>query len=151
MAKTILDKEIASSTVPWDGEEGAYTGAIVERFIKNELMSKAGYMARGSEKEEDGNYHIRGFYSEETYREWQTDSEAYASNVLFDVPLPPSGESSQASYIIELVNGSDRTIVTTDQNVKVKVRFTSQIYNPATQQVADTGEMGTLTIQTKLE
>lgn len=151
MAKTILDKEIAGITVPWDGEEGAYPGARIEQFIKQELLKKTGYLARGSEKEEDGNYHIRGFYSEEKYREWQTDAEAYASNVLFDVPLPPSGESSQASYIIELVNGSDRTIVTTDPNVKVKLRFTSQIYNPATQQVADTGEMGTLTIQTKLE
>ena len=151
MAKTVLDKEIEGIDVPWDGTEGAYKGSRVEEFVKRQLKAKAGYMVRSSEKETDGNYHLRGFFSEEYYNEWAGDKEAYATNVLFDVALPAAGSQSTASYILQLISGSDKTMVVTDRNTTVKLRFTSQVFNPATQQTTDTGEMGMLTIQTKLE
>ena len=151
MAKLVLDKEIENISVPWDSEQGAYPGSRIEEFIKKQFQSKAGFIARSSEKETDGNYHLRGFYSEETYNEWASDNETYATNVLFDVALPAAGSSTAASYIVQLVNGSDKTMVVTDKNTTVKLRFTSQVYNPSTQQTTDTDEMGRLTIQTKLE
>ena len=152
MAKLVLDKEIESLETPWDGAEGAYPGKRVEEFIKKQFKGKAGYLARTAEKEADGNYHLRGFASEESYNEWNSDPEAFATNVLFDIALPSGdGSSSATSYILNLVNGSDRTIITTSRKLSVKLRFTSQVFNPATQQTTDTGEMGILTIQTKVE
>lgn len=152
MAKLVLDKEIESIETPWDGAEGAYPGKRVEEFIKKQFKGKAGYLARTAEKEADGNYHLRGFASEESYNEWNSDPEAFATNVLFDIALPSGdGSSSATSYILNLVNGSERTIITTSRKLSVKLRFTSQVFNPATQQTTDTGEMGILTIQTKVE
>ncbi len=152
MAKLVLDKEIESIETPWDGEEGAYPGSRIEEFIKKQFKGKAGYMHRTTDKEADGNYHLRGFADEERYNEWNSDSEGYATSVLFDIALPSGGESGSAtSYILNLVNGSERTIITTSRKLSVKLRFTSQVFNPATQQTTDTGEMGILTIQTKVE
>ena len=152
MAKLVLDKEIESIETPWDGEEGAYPGSRIEEFIKKQFKGKAGYMHRTTDKEADGNYHLRGFADEERYNEWNSDSEGYATSVLFDIALPSGGESGSAtSYILNLINGSERTIITTSRKLSVKLRFTSQVFNPATQQTTDTGEMGILTIQTKVE
>ena len=114
MAKLVLDKEIESIETPWDGAEGTYPGRRVEEFIKKQFKGKAGYLSRTTGKEADGNYHLRGFADEERYNEWNSDPEAFATNVLFDIALPSGdGSSSATSYILNLVNGSDRTIIYT--------------------------------------
>ena len=152
MAKIKLDKEIESIEVPWSTSSEMYKGSRVEEFIKKQFKSKAGYLSRTTDKETDGNYHLRGFADEERYNEWNSNPEAFATNVLFDIALPSGdGSSSATSYILNLVNGSERTIITTSRKLSVKLRFTSQVFNPATQQTTDTGEMGVLTIQTKVE
>ena len=64
MAKLVLDKEIESIETPWDGAEGAYPGKRVEEFLKKQFKGKAGYLSRTTDKEADGNYHLRGFADE---------------------------------------------------------------------------------------
>ena len=61
MAKIKLDKEIESIEVPWSTSSEMYKGSRVEEFIKKQFKSKAGYLSRTTDKETDGNYHLRGF------------------------------------------------------------------------------------------
>ena len=65
MAKIKLDKEIESIEVPWSTSSEMYKGSRVEEFIKKQFKSKAGYLSRTTDKETDGNYHLRGFADEE--------------------------------------------------------------------------------------
>lgn len=142
------DEEITSLQTPWEG----IAGKRVEEFIKKVLASKVGYLYRPQEKGSDNNYHLYGFATEEDYNEWNSDPDANSHLLLTDVALPESGGggSTAVSYIVGLTTGSPTTIVTTDNTVKIKIRFTSEEYNPLTQSTQPTTEGGTLTIQTRL-
>lgn len=158
MAKKGLDEKIPDIKTPWEG----YIGSRVEEFIKsrfsqietdteNALKLKPAYFVRSVEKGADNCYHIYGFATEADYLEWQSDPDANAELLLSDVSLPDTGGgSTAASYIVNLLRDSSADIVTIDNTVKIKIRFTSQEYNPITQTSQDTTEGGTLTIQTRL-
>lgn len=136
----------------WEGYSGLQVEALIKRYLSSldtAVRNKIGYLHRGQEKEQDNNYHLRGFASEADFNEWNSDPETYASLVLADVALPDTGGGgSTTSYIVNLYTSSNTSsIVTTDNKVVLKIRFTSQVFNPATQTTTDTGNTGTLTIQ----
>ena len=152
MAKGI-DEVIQDLTTSWEG----YTGSRVEEFIKAKLTelfgsseqlttSKCGYIPPMT-KAVDGYYHIRGFADRDSYAEWNTAPEDNADLLLFDVAIPISDEQG-AVNIVELISGSDqKNIVSIDGNVVLKLRFTSQAYNPMTGKTTDNYESGVLTVQ----
>ena len=141
------DEEIKSIITPWEG----ISGARVEEFIKKTFASKAGHFIRTQEKLVDGCYHLYGFASEEDYNEWNTDPDLNANLLLIDVPLPDTGGSlGSTSYILGLYRDSLEDIITTSNLVRIRIRFTSQMYNPISQQTEDTSEGGTLTVQTRI-
>lgn len=152
MAKGI-DEVIQDLTTSWEG----YTGSRVEEFIKAKLtelfgsseqlaMSKCGYIPPMT-KAVDGYYHIRGFADRNAYAEWNTAPEGNAELLLFDVAIPISDEQG-AVNIVELFTGSNqKNIVSIDGSVVLKLRFTSQTYNPVTGKTTDTYEDGVLTVQ----
>lgn len=152
MAKGI-DEVIQDLTTSWEG----YTGSRVEEFIKAKLtelfgsseqlaMSKCGYIPPMT-KAVDGYYHIRGFADRNAYAEWNTAPEDNTELLLFDVAIPISDEQG-AVNIVELFTGSNqKNIVSIDGSVVLKLRFTSQTYNPVTGKTTDTYEDGVLTVQ----
>ena len=142
------DEEIKDLLTSWEG----YAGSRVEEFIKKQLGGKAGYAVRSNSKEEDGNYHVRFFASEDDYNEWNTSPETSEELVLFDIPLPDTGGGSlgSTSYVLGLYRDSSGDIITQDNEVKLRIRFTSQMYNPISQDTEDTSEGGVLTVQTRL-
>lgn len=122
-----------------------YTGKELDKL----LGSIAGYVVRSSEKEDDGLYHVRGFKDVDSYNEWFADKDSNYELVLTHFTIPDTA-STTASYVLNLTNGSGNYIVSTDGNVKVKLRFISALYNPIDQSTTDTGEQGVLTIQTRI-
>lgn len=151
------DELIPDFDTSWEG----YSGKRIEEFIKAQfeqvrtetddaLKLKPGYFKRSDEKGSDNNYHIYGFATEADYMEWNSDPDTYANLLLSDVALPDTGSGSSAiSYIVNLYRDSSSDIVTIDKTVKLKIRFTSQEYNPITQTSQDTTEGGTLTVQSR--
>ena len=152
MAKGI-DEVIQDLTTSWEG----YTGSRVEEFIKAKLtelfgtseqlaISKCGYIPPMT-KAVDGYYHIRGFANRDSYAEWNNAPEDNPQLLLFDVAIPISDEQG-AVNIVELISGSDqKNIVSIDGSVVLKLRFTSQAYNPMTGKTTDNYESGVLTVQ----
>jgi hypothetical protein len=151
------NSQIPDRETNWDG----FTGSQIQAFIISQfeqieadtqeaLAKKPAYFKRSDEKGSDNNYHIYGFASESDYLEWNSDQDTYADLLLSDVALPDTGSGSSAvSYIVNLYRDSSSDIVTTDNTVKINIRFTSQEYNPITQSTQDTTEGGTLTVQTR--
>lgn len=142
------DELIPDIKTPWRD----YTGKRVEEFIKKMFGSKVGYLYRPQDKGSDNNYHLYGFADEDSFNEWNTDPEANASLLLTDIPLPESGGggSTAVSYIVGLQREGSGDIVTTDNKVILKIRFTSEEYNPLTQSTQSTSEGGTLTVRRRL-
>lgn len=141
------DEKIPNGKTPWEG----YAGSRVEEYIKEALAGKVGYFHRPQDKGSDNNYHLYGFASESDFNEWNSDPDNNAHLLLTDVALPASGGgSTTASYIVNLYSDSPQTIVTTDNTVKINIRFTSEEFNPITQTTQSTTEGGTLTVQTRL-
>ena len=142
------DEKIPDIKTPWEG----YAGSRVEEFIKSRFARTVGYFHRPQEKGSDNNYHLYGFASEDDYNEWNSAPDNNAHLLLTDVALPESGGggSTAASYIVGLYTDSPTNIVTTDNTVKINIRFTSEEYNPITQTTESTTEGGTLTVQTRL-
>lgn len=142
------DEKIPDIKTSWEG----YSGKRVEELIKAQLASKVGYFHRPQEKSNDNNYHLYGFASEEDFNEWNSDPDGNAHLLLSDVALPEGGGggATAASYIVGLYSDAPNTIVTTDNTVKINIRFTSEEFNPLTQTTEPTTEGGTLTVQTRL-
>lgn len=66
---------------------------------------------------------------------------------MLDVTIPISDEQGVMN-IVELTTASNQTnYVSIDGSVVLKMRFTSQTYNPVTGKYANTYEDGTMTIQ----
>lgn len=142
------DEKIPDLKTPWDG----YAGSRVEELLKETLANRVGFFFRPPEKGSDNNYHLYGFASEEDFNEWNSNPEENANLRITDVALPESGGggSMASSYILGLYTNSPSNIVTTDNTVKIQIRFTSEEFNPITQTTESTTEGGTLTVQTRL-
>ena len=113
----------------------------------SQIKDKIGFLYRTPNKQDDNLYHIFGFANQDAFEQWQESRDA--SLILTNVSLPAQ-EATATSYVVSLVNGSGSTIISTDNNVVVKVRFTSVLYNPIDQSQTDTNETGTLSIYTRL-
>lgn len=160
----VISKRIESLEEPWCDTNAGTCHDIedIENFIKaqfakaNEdlkdgLDSKPSYLHRSQEKGADNCYHIYGFASVENYLTWNSDPDNNAELLLSDVSLPDTGGGSSAvSYIVNLLRDGTGDIITIDDTVKLRLRFTSQEFNPINQSTQDTTEGGILTIQTRL-
>lgn len=160
----VVKKKIESLEEPWCDPDAGTCHDIedIENFIKAQfekaatdlkdgLNSKPSFFHRSQEKGTDNCYHIYGFASEEDYLSWNSDPDSNAELLLSDVSLPDTGGgSTAASYIVNLLRDSTGNIVTIDNTVKLRLRFTSQEFNPINQSTQDTTEGGVLTIQTRL-
>lgn len=167
MAKklTVVKKKIESLEEPWCNPEAGTCHDIedIENFIKAQfektakdlgdgLATKPSVFKRSQEKGADNCYHIYGFASDEDYLLWNSDPEANAELLLSDVSLPDTGGGSSAvSYIVNLLRDGSGDIVTIDNTVKLRIKFTSQEFNPITQTTQDTMEGGVMTVQTRLD
>lgn len=145
------DEEINRDT-DWGGDESTgnvpVSGGRVQEWLKNEINARVGYVVRSTEKEEDGLFHVRGFSTEEDYNNWLSDKDTYAECVLIHFTIPDMS-STTASYVLNLVSGAANYIVSTDGSVVLPLRFVSVLYSPIDQSTTDSGEAGTLTIQTR--
>ena len=124
-----------------------YSGESVQAFIKATLNKKTGYRATSKSRESDGYFHTRSFADEANYQLWVANPIENSSLVLQDEILPDTHEQG-ASYVLGLYTTSNQSlIVSTDGTVKLKIKFTSQMYNPLTKATEETGESGTLIIE----
>lgn len=127
-----------------------YSGEAVQKFIKSYLQdhenNKIGHIPPMT-KDPDGFYHIRAFANKNTYNEWIADPDENQALKLLDVTIPISDEQGVMN-IVELTTASNQTnYVSIDGSVVLKMRFTSQTYNPVTGKYANTYEDGMMTIQ----
>ena len=127
-----------------------YSGEAVQKFIKSYLQdhenNKIGHIPPMT-KDPDGFYHIRAFANKNTYNEWLADPDENQALKLLDVTIPISDEQGVMN-IVELTTASNQTnYVSIDGSIVLKMRFTSQTYNPVTGKYANTYEDGTMTIQ----
>lgn len=128
-----------------------YSGESVQAFIKQTLNRKIGYRATSERKESDGYFHTRNFADEASYKLWLANPIENSSLVLQDEILPDTHEQG-VSYVVGLYTTSNQSmIVSTDGTVKLKIKFTSQMYNSITQATEDTGESGTLTVERRTD
>lgn len=128
-----------------------YSGESVQAFIKHTLNKKIGYRATSKNRELDGYFHTRSFADEASYQLWLDNPTENSSLVLQDEVLPDTHEQG-ASYVVGLSTTSNQSlIVSTDGTVKLKIKFTSQVYNPITKTTEDTGESGTLTVERRAD
>ena len=128
-----------------------YSGESVQAFIKQTLNKKTGYRATSEKRETDGYFHTRSFASEANYKLWLANPTENSSLVLQDEILPDTHEQG-ASYVVGLYTTSNQSmIVSTDGTVKLKIKFTSQMYNPIVQTTEETGESGTLTVERRAD
>lgn len=159
MAKKITSDTLNNLNQSWSGKvhDGyvassdalPFSGDQVETFIKRQFGTKVGYVYRTSEKQDDGNYHLQFFATEEAYNTWAADKDAHADLLLGDVVMPEGGGGQMtASYYDGLYTNTSTTgYVTTDGTFVVEIRFTSQLHNPVNNSDEDTGNAGTLVIQ----
>ena len=102
MAKA-LDEKIPDISTPWEG----YAGSRVEEFIKEQLGEKFGYInLRFNESE--NMYHIETFASEEDFKLYDSDKDAYKDLLLQDERIPISTVSGD-SYTGLLSTNIDNT------------------------------------------
>lgn len=166
MAKklSVIKGKIKSLQEPWCDPDAGTCHDIedIENFIKESfvkanqdlvdgLKTKPSHFVRTQEKGADNCYHIYGFASKDDYLTWNSDPDENAELLLSDVALPDTGGGSTAvSYIVNLLRDGSGNIVTIDNTVKLRIRFTSQEFNPINQSTQDTTEGGVLTVQTRL-
>lgn len=139
-----IDERIPDINTSWEN----YIGRRVEEFVKGELRKRFGYTEPSAERGEDDRFHLYSFASKEDCEEWKKDPVTNAALLLNDIALPEDGGGK--SYVLGLYSDSANTIITTDNMVKINLRFTSEEYNPITQVTEPTTEGGTLTVETRL-
>lgn len=137
MAK-INYNDIQSIDQSWEN----YAGSSVEKFIKKQLNSKAGYLYRSSSKEGDY-YYLYGFTSYEQYEDWAGGDSTIVP--LFKVQLP---NMENDTFSVNLTTNSNTTkLVNLGEGVIINLRYTSVSTNPTTGVSVDTYNEGTLIIQ----
>jgi hypothetical protein len=136
MAK-INYNDIQDMNVSWEN----YAGSSVEKFIKKELNSKAGWIYRSRTKEGDY-YYLYGFTSYEQYEAWNNGDSSITP--LFRVQLP---NIENDIFAVNLsTNSNTNKIVNLGDGVKIGLKYTSTSTNPTTMEVTDTWNDGTLII-----
>ena len=125
---------------------------LVQAIIENqiavseltpEVSSKIGYLYRTPQIGSDNLYHVYGFKNKDDFELWLENEDA--TLIVADISIPKQ-DATATSYVLNLVNGSGNTIISTDNSVKVKLRFTSTLYNPVDASQTDTNETGVLSI-----
>lgn len=119
--------------------------AVLE--LTPEVSSKIGYLYRTPQIGSDNLYHVYGFKNKDDFELWLENEDA--TLIVADISIPKQ-DATATSYVLNLVNGSGNTIISTDNSVKVKLRFTSTLYNPVDASQTDTNETGVLSIYTRL-
>lgn len=136
MAKIIYD-DIQGIEQSWEN----YAGSSVEKFIKQQLQNKAGYIYRSQNKEGDY-YYLYGFTDYEQFEAWAGGDSSITP--LFRVQLP---NVENDTFSANLTTNSNTTkIVNLGDGVIIGLKYTSTATNPTTQQTVDTGNDGTLII-----
>lgn len=129
---------------------------LVQAIIENQIAvseltpevgSKIGYLYRTPQIGSDNLYHVYGFKNKDTFDEWLETEDA--TLIVTDISIPKQ-DATATSYVLNLINGSGNTIISTDNSVKVKLRFTSTLYNPVDASQTDTNETGVLSVYTRL-
>ena len=151
LVQAIKENQLSVKAITLNGKEFSRdeNGLVKLELELPDITTKVGFMTRSTTKEEDGLYHIRGFADEAAYLEWMGDKDTFSHLVLTNISIPDMA-STAASYVLALYTNSPSYIVSTDNTVKIGIRFVSQMYNPIDQSTTDTGETGVLTIQTRL-
>ena len=137
MAKANIN-EIPNLDTSWEG----YAGSSVEALIKKEIRKNCGYINRSSERI-NGHHYLYGFHSIEEYEEWNDGSSTIQP--LFTVELP---ELENSIFTGKLTTNIDynKTLINLGQGIKIKLKYTSTLTNPISQEITDTGNSGTLII-----
>lgn len=140
--KKVWDGDIESYSVDWGKEVTSglpYAGSSVQKFIKDELQSKVGYVAR-SLQQVAGFYHLYGFKNKAEYDIWLDNPDSIEP--IFDMQLPNAD-----TYEVSLTTSSNTDkLVNLGEGVKVDIRYTSTS-TPTGGTPVDTDNEGTLTIQ----
>ena len=150
MAKKVIqavDEKIPSIETAWDIDEThSYKGTRVEEFIKGELRGKVGYQVIPSTKQDDGFYHVWGFYSKESYDKYMEDKQANASLLLFDNTIPISTDKG-VTYSARLYTSAklNSPVVVIEKKHEVGLRFCGILSENS--EIQNAGIMGTLTFQ----
>ena len=150
MAKKVIqavDEKIPSIETAWDIDEThSYKGTRVEDFIKDELRGKVGYQVIPSTKQDDGFYHVWGFYSKESYDKYMEDKQANASLLLFDNTIPISTDKG-VTYSARLYTSAklNSPVVVIEKKHEVGLRFCGILSENS--EIQNAGIMGTLTFQ----
>ena len=119
-----------------------YAGSSVEKFIKQQLNNKAGYIYRSQNKEGDY-YYLYGFTDYEQYEAWAGGDSSIVP--LFRVQLP---NVENDTFSVNLItNSNTNKIVNLGDGVVVGLKYTSISTNPTTGISVDTYNDGTLIIQ----
>lgn len=140
--KKVWDGDIESYSADWGKEVTSglpYAGSSVQKFIKDELQSKVGYVAR-SLQQVGGFYHLYGFKNKAEYDIWLDNPDSIEP--IFDMQLPNAD-----TYEVSLTTSSNTNkLVNLGEGVKVNIRYTSTS-TPTGGTPVDTDNEGTLTIQ----
>ena len=123
-----------------------FSGLQVQRFIKDQFGTKAGYIRYTQFKDEEGYIHCQGFATEEDAKSYDKDPERSADLLLFSTPVYIK-DSSQASYVVTLNTTADTdAIISTDGTMIIPVMVTSVKKEPDVED-EDTGEDVNIYIQ----
>ena len=158
----IINTAIPDINTSWEN----YSGDRVEEFIKSKLntalsqannldTTKGSYLALLEEVDSTSSIASVGiFASKESYTKWAADKDGNTDLILssVEIPLGSGGSSAEASYIVKLSNmGSSTITATSKDDLKAKIRFTSQQYDPSDGTLSDTNETAVLTIQVRTQ
>lgn len=89
------------------------------------------------------------FKDKETAESWEINP-TEENKPLTSILLPSSGGEAY-SYVVKLETNSSTEIESSNRDISVNVRFTSQVFNSIDQSVSDTGEDALLRIQRQTE
>ena len=145
--KNVIDEVIPSLETPWQiSEDTAYSGKRVQEFLKKEIKAKVGYQVIPSTKQDDGFYHIWGFYSKESYEKYIEDKVANEKLLLFDNTIPISTDKG-VTYSARLYTSANLNspVVVIDKKHEVGLRFCGILSENS--EIQNAGIMGTLTFQ----
>ena len=140
--KKVWDGDIESYSADWGKEVTSglpYAGSSVQKFIKDELQSKVGYVARSQQKV-GGFYYLYGFKNKAEYDIWLDNPDSVEP--IFATQFPNAD-----TYTVSLTTSSNTNkLVNLGEGVKVNIRYTSTSA-PIGGEATDTDNEGTLTIQ----
>lgn len=157
----ITTTPIPDITTSWEN----YSGERVEEFIKKQLttmqeqagnlnIQKGSHLALLSVDESTNMASVGIFASQESYATWQKNPDDNGDLLLssVEIPMGSGGGSTESSYIVKLTNmGSKSITATSTEELKARVRFTSQIYDPSDKSLTDSDESASLQIETHMQ